>query len=53
MTSSLLKDLAEIGMAIGSNDMKVFMLINSNFVFRFYISHRRQAVDCVLLTAFQ
>lgn len=27
MMSSLLKDLAEIGMAIGSNDIKVFMLI--------------------------
>lgn len=38
MMSSLLKDLAEIGMAIGSNDIKVLMLIHSNVGLLFYIS---------------
>lgn len=38
MMTSLLKDLAEIGMAIGSNDIKVLMLIHSNVGLLFYIS---------------
>lgn len=50
MMSSLLKDLAEIGMAIGSNDIKVFMLIISKFCFPFLDFLWRQVVDCVLLT---
>lgn len=33
MMSSLLKDLAEIGMAIGSNDIKVYRQIPSLFPF--------------------
>lgn len=40
MMSSLLKDLAEIGMAIGSNDIKVFVQIHSNPVFLFYFFPR-------------
>lgn len=38
MMSSLLKDLAEIGVAIGSNDIKVFVLLHSNFLFFLNIS---------------
>lgn len=52
MMSSLLKDLAEIGMAIGSNDIKVYRIMNSNFVFLFSLLHicccniyRPQGVD--------
>lgn len=38
MMSSLLKDLAEIGMAIGSNDIKVFMQIVSKCCFPFFFT---------------
>uniref|UniRef100_A0A3Q2DT11 Kinesin-like protein n=1 Tax=Cyprinodon variegatus TaxID=28743 RepID=A0A3Q2DT11_CYPVA len=49
MMSSLLKDLAEIGIAVGSNDMKVSGLIDEEFtVARLYISKMKAEVKSMV-----
>uniref|UniRef100_A0A3Q1CLG1 Kinesin-like protein n=1 Tax=Amphiprion ocellaris TaxID=80972 RepID=A0A3Q1CLG1_AMPOC len=49
MMSSLLKDLAEIGIAVGSNDIKVCGLIDEEFtVARLYISKMKSEVKTMV-----